>query len=360
MPVFHLTGPGDPRAAAFRDIPDPQLLRAHGLFIAEGRLIVERLLTLARFRIRSLLLNDAAYSALQDKLSEKLPAARPEPDTTDTADTAEIDILIAATADIAAIGGFDFHRGCLALVERPAPRTLEDLRLTGDEPDEREAAQSQMQSQPQMQPRTLTLTDARPEVVVVLEGIGNADNVGGIFRNAAALGARAVVIGPRCCDPLYRKATRTSMGATLIVPYATSPSADANVRRHADVACATVAGHLGAGHADTARSWPETLACLRALGYRLVALTTHPPAVDIETFAATLTAHADPAAAGQHRGAGPRPRIALLVGAEGAGLSDEALAAATDRVAIPMTGLVDSLNVATAAGIALHRLTTLG
>jgi tRNA G18 (ribose-2'-O)-methylase SpoU len=299
---MHLTGPGDPRAAAYRDIPDPQLLRAHGLFIAEGRLIVERLLTLPRFKIRSLLLNDAAYSALRDKLQDALPA--PAAASHAHADAAEIDILIASTSDIGTIGGYDFHRGCLALVERPAPLTLEDLPLTGD-----------------------------AQVIVALEGIGNADNVGGIFRNAAALGARAVVLGPRCCDPLYRKATRTSMGATLIVPYASAPSTDASVH-DADVARATA----------TERSWPETLAWLRALGYRLVALTTHPPAVSLDAFATA------------HRG----ERLALLLGSEGAGLSDEALAAATDHVVIPMTGLVDSLNVATAAGVALHRLTTLG
>jgi tRNA G18 (ribose-2'-O)-methylase SpoU len=338
---MHLTGPGDPRAAAYRDIPDPQLLRAHGLFIAEGRLIVERLLTLPRFRVRSVLLNDAAHAALR----ETLLAPR----------AAEVDVLIASAADITAIGGYDFHRGCLALVERPAPLTLEDLRLSDGERED--AHEEEQELEVEHTPHDHAEADAnvpaparpRADVIVVLEGIGNADNVGGIFRNAAALGARAVVLGPRCCDPLYRKATRTSMGATLIVPYATVSSPRGASERHEDATDARASG----------QSWPDTLARLRALGYRLVALTPHPPAVHIETFVATHALRGD-RAAGEKSGGEPRARIALLVGAEGAGLSDEALAAATDRVVIPMTGRVDSLNVATATGIALHRLTTLG
>lgn len=332
MAVIHLTGPGDPRAAAYRDIPDPQLLRAHGLFIAEGRLIVERVLTLPRFRVRSILLNEAAHSALREMLA---PLA---------ADS-DIDILIASGDDITAIGGYDFHRGCLALVERPAPLTLDDLHL------DRGAGTS--------------TGDSDGGVVLVLEGIGNADNIGGIFRNAAALGARAVVLGPRCCDPLYRKATRTSMGATLIVPYATVAATRPAVPAEAPAPAAPAA------HATSVApsAWRDTLARLRdAFGYRLVALTPHSSAVAIDAFVASLapaaaTINVSPAAVASASAPAPMPprspsRLALLVGSEGAGLSDEALAFATDRVLIPMTGRVDSLNVATATGIALHRLST--
>lgn len=277
MPLIRLTGPDDVRAAAYRHIPDPALLRSHGLFIAEGRLIVQRILTHPRFRLHSLLLNEPAHAAMQEELSARAPDA---------------DVLLASAETMQAVGGFDFHRGCLALVERPAPLTLDDLGLTHDH-----AARASTEP-------------TRTDLLVLLEGIANADNVGGIFRNAAAFGARAVLLGPRCCDPLYRKATRTSMGATLGLPFA------------------------------TLADWPGSLDTLRALGYRVAALTPHPPAVTLDAFAAA------------HRGT----RLALLVGAEGAGLSDEALWAATDRVIIPMRGGVESLNVATATGIALHRL----
>jgi tRNA G18 (ribose-2'-O)-methylase SpoU len=325
-PVIRLTDVNDARVAAYHHIPDPELVRARGLFIAEGRVIVRRLLGLSvaggvgRFRIRSILLNDASFAAMRDALA---PLADAEVDA-----EVDTDILIASAADLATIGGYDFHRGCLALVERPAPLTLADIGVaaidTAAAPDRGDGSR-----------------DAG--VIVILEGVSNADNVGGIFRNAAAFGARAVLIGPRCCDPLYRKATRTSMGATLAVPFVTI----GDVERHASAERVDSpepgADARQAGDAAIAR-WPEALATVRAAGYRIVALTTHPPAIDIDTFAAA------------HRGA----RLALLVGSEGAGLSNTALALATDRVVIPMTGDVDSLNVATAAGIALHRLTRLG
>jgi tRNA G18 (ribose-2'-O)-methylase SpoU len=145
--------------------------------------------------------------------------------------------------------------------------------------------------------------------IILLEGLSQADNVGGVFRNAAAFGVDAVVLGPRCCDPLYRKALRTSMGAALTVPFATASDWLSDVRRL---------------HDD---------------GFRIVALT---PRVDAEPIDRVEQ--------------GPRDRVALLVGAEGAGLTDEALGAADVRARIPMAPGVDSLNVATATGIALHRL----
>jgi tRNA G18 (ribose-2'-O)-methylase SpoU len=153
---------------------------------------------------------------------------------------------------------------------------------------------------------------ASAETIVVLESVSNADNIGGVFRNAAALGAGGVVLSPTCCDPLYRKAIRTSMGAVLCVSFA----------------CA------GAGE------WPGALTRIRAAGFTLVALTPRGASETIDAFAA----RAHP------------PRIALLVGAEGAGLSPAVENAADDRVRIPISDRVDSLNLATAVGIALHAL----
>ncbi len=154
--------------------------------------------------------------------------------------------------------------------------------------------------------------------MAVLERVADADNVGGVFRNAEAFGVDAVLLSPGCGDPFYRKAIRTSSGATLTVPSA------------------------------TADPWPQAIHELRAAGFAMVALTPDHNAMTIGEFVGTAAA---------------RGRVAVLLGTEGDGLTDEVLAAADVRVRIPMhaprervTGVLDSLNIATAAGIALHRL----
>lgn len=147
--------------------------------------------------------------------------------------------------------------------------------------------------------------DAR--LVAVLEGVNDHENLGALFRNAAALGVDAVLMGPRCSDPLYRRSVRVSMGHVLRVPFAELPG-----------------------------PWPASLDVLRAAGLRVAALTPAAGAV--------------PLAASELRG----ERVALLLGAEGPGLSPEALAAADLKVRIPMSAGVDSLNVATAAAVAFH------
>ena len=144
----------------------------------------------------------------------------------------------------------------------------------------------------------------------MIEQIGNADNVGGIFRNAAAFGAAGVLLSPGCCDPLYRKAVRTSMGACLQLPF------------------------------TTIAEWPQGLATLRQVGYHLVAMTP------------SRTASA------LHRCEFPKQArgVAILLGSEGEGLSAGAVAHTDASVRIETRGAVDSLNVATAAAIALHEL----
>jgi tRNA G18 (ribose-2'-O)-methylase SpoU len=141
-------------------------------------------------------------------------------------------------------------------------------------------------------------------LLAVLEGVNDHENLGALFRNAAALGVDGVLLGPRCADPLYRRSVRVSMGHVLRVPFAPLPE-----------------------------PWPDVLT---ALDHTVVALTPAPDAVPL-------------AAAGL---AGRR--VALLLGAEGPGLSAEALGAAHLRVRIPMATGVDSLNVATAAAVAFH------
>ncbi len=252
----------DPRLAEYRTLSDGELLRRRHRFVAEGRLVVARLLE-SGHRVESLLVNDASFHALEEPLSRASP---------------HIPIYVCETDEFAAITGFNLHRGCLALAERPDVRAFEEVMRAADR-------------------------------LLVLEAVADADNVGSAFRNAASFGA-SVLLSDACCDPLYRKAIRTSMGSTLRTPYA----------RLAD--------------------WPRDLATLKSEGFTLIALTPRADAIDLPTWAKT-----------------PRQRLALLVGSEGPGLSADAQAVADVCVRIPISTGVDSLNLATATGIALYYFT---
>jgi tRNA G18 (ribose-2'-O)-methylase SpoU len=267
MPIIMLEHLDDPRVASYQHIHEPDLVRRQGRFVAEGRLVVERLIECAldagQYVIESLLISDAALAGLQPQLAR----------------LGDVPTYVCRAAAFRQLAGLNLHRGCLALARRPAERCV-----------------------------TQVTRDAR--TLVVLEAIGNPDNVGGIFRNAAAFGVDAVLLSPGCADPLYRKAIRTSMAASLRVPFA------------------------------VIAPWPDGLRDLRASGVALVALTPQPAAEPLESVA------------GRRR----PERTALLFGAEGPGLTAEALAHADLRVRIPMTTAVDSLNVAVACGIVLSRL----
>ena len=255
----------DPRVGDYRNVPDPVLLRERGLFVAEGRLVVRHLLGSDRYTIRSLLVSSAAVDSLRD-----LTAARPE-----------LPVFVAPLEVLSEIVGFNMHRGCLAVCERSANASIA-------------AVLSQTSSS---------------RLVVVAEQMANADNVGGLFRNAMAFGAGAVLLSPGCCDPLYRKAVRVSIGGTLRVPFA------------------------------VVDEWPSGLAALKQAGYTLVGLTPDARARELGEWAFQ----------------GQRPgRIALVVGHEGSGLTETALAMTDERVRIEMAAGVDSLNVATAAGVAMY------
>jgi tRNA G18 (ribose-2'-O)-methylase SpoU len=268
MAVERLTRADDPRIAAFRDVRDGELVRSRGLFVAEGRLVVRRAVENRRYRVHSVLVNDAGLADLASALETIDPS---------------VPVFVCGADDLAGIAGYHVHRGCLALVHRPTAPAVEEMIAAAD-------------------------------TIVVLEGVTNADNVGGVFRNAAAFGADAVLLSPTCCDPLYRKAVRTSMGATLQVPF------------------------VRAGEAQ----WPGVLARVRDDGFTLVALSPREPSDTLDAFAAR-----------------PRAlRLALIVGTEGAGLTPAVEAAADCCVRIPTSGAVDSLNLAVAVGIALYALTT--
>jgi tRNA G18 (ribose-2'-O)-methylase SpoU len=265
MNITRITDGDDPRLADYAGVRDPALLLERGLLIAEGRFVVGRLLGSGRISLRSLLVNEAALRGLGD--------------LTARAQTG-VDVYVAAPDVIAAATGFNMHRGCLAVAERPAERAMGDVLSTG-------------------------------QCVAVLERVVDADNVGSVFRSAEAFGVDAVLLSPGCCDPFYRKAIRTSSGAVLMVPWA------------------------------AAAPWPEALDRLRVSGFTIVAMTPDVEGTGIGAFVGTAAA---------------RRKIAVLLGTEGHGLTAEALARADIRLRIPMTGALDSLNIATAAGIALHRL----
>ena len=264
MAAIPIDDPQDPRVAAFRDIRERDLTGREGLFVAEGEVVLRVLASPASLcRPVAALIAGKRLPALADALAA-LPAGTP--------------IYSAAQPVLDGLAGFHLHRGILALGEKPAARPLEEVLagLAGD------------------------------AVVVLACGIGNHDNMGGIFRAAAAFGAGAVLLDERCCDPFYRKAIRVSVGAVLRTPMATG---------------------LDAGAAIDG---------LKAAGFRVLAMTP----------SSATALHLAP------RGA----RTAIVLGAEGPGLPAELLARC-DTVGIPMSGGFDSLNVATAGAIALHHFT---
>jgi tRNA G18 (ribose-2'-O)-methylase SpoU len=253
--------PDDARLAAYQHVGHPEWLCANHLFVAEGRLVVQRVIELERFEIDSVLVSSAAFSTHRAQL-ERLKA----------------DVFVGSQATLDGVTGYKFHRGCLALVRRPDEPTLAAF--------------------------------AHARRLVALEGVGNPDNMGGVFRSAAAFSADGVLLDPTCGDPLYRKAVRTSMGAVLRVPFA------------------------------RVQPWPQRLDDLREAGFTLLALS---PAGQqtIDQLASSRDAP---------------DRFLILAGAEGSGLTRAALDACHMNVRIPIDSQCDSLNVVVALSVALHRL----
>ena len=257
----------DPRLADYVRLTDVNLRRSleapRGLFVAEGEKVIRRAIG-ASYPVRSLLIT-------RDMLDGPLSLA-------DLAGSCGGPVFVVAPEVAERLTGYHVHRGALASMQRrPLPSVAE------------------------------VVDGARR--IVVLEDVVDHTNVGAIFRCVAALGFDAVVLAPRCADPLYRRSVRVSMGAVFAVPYA----------RMAD--------------------WREGLGELRSAGFRLLALTPAPGAVPIGDVPAE-----------------PDGRIALLLGTEGDGLSARWRDQADVPVRIPMRRGVDSLNVASAAAIACYLL----
>ena len=255
--------PDDPRIEAYREVRERDLVGRQGLFVAEGEVVLGRLIAGSRFRTLSALVDSrrlAKLGPVLDVLSDDVPVFHARREVLDS------------------ITGFPIHRGILGLGARLQHAGAAEL-----------------------------LASLRPDAVVLaLFGIANHDNLGGIFRNAAAFGVDAVILDPHCCDPLYRKALRVSVGGVLQVPYATAALGE------------------------------DLPALLKARGFEVLALTPvgETPLNQIK----------------------PSRRTAVLLGAEGPGLSPEVIAAARG-VRIDMAAGFDSLNVATTSGIVLHHLT---
>lgn len=273
MEPVSITNADDPRIADYVDLSDPELRRRvearDGFFIAEGALVVRTLLA-TRHRVRSVLVTPKQRAALADVL-----------------DHVDAPVYVVAPDVMRETVGFDLHRGAVAAADRfELPALDAVLESAGLE----------------------SAGLARVSRVAVLERVNDHENLGALFRNAAAFGVDAVLLCPECSDPLYRRSVRVSTGHVLTVPW------------------------------TRATPWPAAIDTLKRHGFVVLALTPAADAAPIDSVVA-----------------GPDDRVAMLLGAEGPGLSAGALRRATSRVRIPMAAGVDSLNVAVAAGIAFAR-----
>jgi tRNA G18 (ribose-2'-O)-methylase SpoU len=299
--IVDVADPGDPRLADYARLTDVRLRTsmesAHGLFMAEGEKVIRRAVA-AGFGVRSMLVTRDKLAVLAD-----LAGLCPGP------------VYVVSQEIAEQVTGYQVHRGALASMARRALPTVASL-LSGNAPAGGGAAGGDAGPAPPGSGRQAR--DGQPgwpRRIVLLEDLVDHANVGAIFRCAAALGVDAVVLSPRCADPLYRRAVKVSMGAVFAIPYA----------RMSD--------------------WRGGLAEIRAAGFTLLALTPDQSAVPL----------ARATSAG---------RVALLLGTEGDGLSSRWLAEADTAVCVPMSpGAmsmgVDSLNVVAAAAIACHELARL-
>jgi tRNA G18 (ribose-2'-O)-methylase SpoU len=253
-----LTDPSDVRLGDYVGLRDPELRRRveaeQGFFIAESPLVVRRLLETGR-SVRSVLVTPLQYEALADVLS-----------------ACDAPVLVAAPDVLRSVVGFDLHRGAVAAADRWTLPSVDEVL-------------------------------ARARRVAVLERVNDHENLGVLFRSAAALGIDAVVLDRETCDPLYRRCVRVSIGHVLTLPWTRIASLEE----------------------------------LRARQFEIVALTPRADAQPVDTLPWSNW-----------------PRCALLLGAEGPGLSDAWLDAADVHARIPMAEGADSLNVATAAAIAFY------
>ncbi|NNG41068.1 RNA methyltransferase [Flexivirga sp. ID2601S] len=262
MPVIEITDPADERVKDYFGLTDVALRRRlepeNGLYLAESEKVIRRALA-AGHRPRSYLMGRRWLTDLADLVEQ--------------ADHDGVPVYVGDADVIETMTGFHLHRGALASMHRPVLQPYADL-------------------------------VAAAQRVLVLEDIVDHTNVGAIFRSAAALGVDAVLITPRCADPLYRRSVRVSMGTVFQVPW------------------------------TRIEPWPEGAKTLQEQGFSVAALALSDDAVTLDELIADLP-----------------DRLALVLGAEGDGLSRHTLEMSDRVVRIPMAGDVDSLNVAAASAV---------
>ena len=260
--LIRIVDPDDPRVAPFRNIRERDLVGRQGRFIAEGRVVLRSLAVSKRFEADAILLLENRVAGLADLLERFNP---------------DIPVLVCGRDVIDQIAGFPMHRGVLAVGRSVAPATLSDrFSELGDE-----------------------------ALVLVCAGISNHDNLGSLFRNASAFCADFVCLDEQCCDPLYRKSIRVSVGTTLTMPYVTG-------------------GDVG-----------DIVSDLEDAGFDVLALS--------------------PTGQKSVERLEPGRRTALIVGTEGEGLPADLLKQ-IQTIRIAQSPALDSLNVSMAAGIALHMM----
>lgn len=244
----------------------PDLPGGKGLVIAEGTLVVPRLIE-SRFPLRCVVGTATKLQALYDALSYSAREL-----------AAEVPWYQITRETMAAAAGFDMHRGLLATADRAPELSVAEV-------------------------------IANAHTLVIMEGVGDHENIGSIFRNAAGMGVDGVLFGAACADPLYRRSVRVSMGHVLRTPFAKLEG--------------------------TTTTWQRSLQELKDAGFRVVSMT--PGEKSVPLWEAMNS-----------------EKVAILVGAEGPGLTEHAMAATDIRARIPMAEGTDSLNVATSAAIAFY------
>ncbi len=259
----------DPRVDVYRDVRDADLRGRDGLFMAESELVIRRLIRTPH-RLHSLLLCPERFARLE-------PALRTLPNS--------VPVYVVELRLMHEIAAFHIHRGVLAAGFRLSDSDLSLDAVFGDWRDQ-----------------------TRQLCMLLAEGITNVDNMGALFRNAAAFGVHGIVLDPTCCDPLYRKAIRVSMGHALSIPYAVS------------------------------RNWPDDLLRLKNdWGMTIIAAESHERAEPLWNICRSN-------------------RIGIVLGSEGSGLGESTLRHCESVVAIPMAADVPSINVAVASAVVLYEL----
>lgn len=277
--ITTVTAAEDPRLDDVRDLKSTD--NSKGFVFGEGPLVAGRVID-SCFPLRCIV---GFEKKLETFFEQRHQEGHPPVDVPVYAVTREL---------LADVAGYDMHRGLIAVADRAPEASISDV-LGGE-------------SSGPSQPRTL----------VVLEGVGDHENIGAIFRNAAGLGIDGVLLGAGTADPLYRRSVRVSMGHVLRTPFARLPG--------------------------TPTTWQRSLAQLQDAGYHVVALTPSADAVDLKDSVVNGNGDA-------------YERLVFVVGAEGPGLTEHAMRATDVRARIPMAPGTDSLNVATAAAVAFYERT---